>query len=225
MFTGFPRDGLRFLDELARNNERAWFLERKERYERTLAEPMRAFVADASTALHAAGIPIGGNARRSIFRFYRDVRFAADKRPYNTHLAAYLSYDGERTTQGGLYVHVAPRDSRLSIAFYRIERPMLQRWRASMAHSPARFRRVLAALERKGLSLTGPEASEDALTRMPRGFERYADSPLGPYFRLRHFVVRRPLTARDVSSRKLVAQSVDFVRGAKPLLEFGWSLI
>ena len=225
MFTGFPRDGLRFLDELARNNERAWFLARKERFERTLAEPMRAFVAAPRAALHAAGIPIGGNARRSIFRFYRDVRFAADKRPYNTHLAAYLSYDGERTTQGGLYVHVEPRDSHFSIAFYRIERPMLQRWRASMAHSPARFRRVLASLERNGLSLTGPEGSEDALTRMPRGFEGYADSPLAPYFRLRHFTVRRSLGARDIGSPKLVAQSVDFVRAAKPLLDFGWSLV
>ena len=225
MFTGFPRDGLRFLDELARNNDRAWFQARKERFERTLAEPMRAFVADASGALSAARIPIGGNARRSIFRFYRDVRFSADKRPYNTHLAAYLSYDGERTTQGGLYVHVAPRASRLAIAFYRIERPMLQRWRASMAQSPARFRRVLAALERNGLSLTGPENLEEALTRMPRGFERYAESPLAPYFRLRHFVVRRPLSASEVCSGKLVAQSVAFVRAAKPLLEFGWSLI
>jgi uncharacterized protein (TIGR02453 family) len=225
MFTGFPRDGLRFLDELARNNERAWFLERKERFERTLAEPMRAFVADTSNALHAARIPIGGNARRSIFRFYRDVRFSPDKRPYNTHLAAYLSYDGERTTQGGLYVHVAPRASRLAIAFYRIERPMLQRWRASMAHTPARFRRVLASLERNGLVLAGPDGSEDALTRMPRGFERYAESPLAPYFRLRHFVVRRPLSASEVASPRLVAQSVEFVRSAKALLDFGWSLI
>ena len=104
-FEGFPAAGLRFLEELAAHNERAWFAPRKERYERDVLWPMRAFVSDASRALARAGIPIGGDAKRSIFRVYRDVRFSPDKRPYRTNAACYLSYDGGRATQGGLYLH------------------------------------------------------------------------------------------------------------------------
>jgi len=224
MFTGFPRDGLHFLEALAKHNERAWFTPRKEEYERTLLAPMRAFVADASAALHAARIPIGGDAKRSIFRVYRDVRFAADKSPYRTHVAAYLSYDGGRATPGGLYVQIAPRQSRFSIAFYKIERPMLQRWRSEMARSPARFRGVLRKLHAAGLELGDPEDWDDSLARMPRGFEPYAESDLAPYFRLRSFCAGRNLALRDVNSAALVKRAVEFARDAKPLLEYGWSL-
>src|SRR5579864_8248103 len=99
-FSGFPASGLRFLEELTKCNERDFFKPRKERYERELLEPMRAFVAEATEALRRAKIGIGGDAKRSIFRVYRDVRFSADKSPYRTNVAAYLSYDGERDTPG-----------------------------------------------------------------------------------------------------------------------------
>jgi len=224
MFTGFPREGLRFLEQLAAHNDRAWFAPRKEEYERSLHAPMRAFVEDASAALRKAGIPIGGNERRSIFRVYRDIRFSPDKTPYRTNVAAYLSYDGERTTPGGIYLQVAPRRSFFSVAFYRIERPMLQRWRAEMARSPARFRSVVKKLRSKGLELIEPEDWEDALARMPRGFERFAESDVEQYFRVRSFCARRPLALRDVTSAALVRRAVEFARDAKPLLDYGWSL-
>jgi uncharacterized protein (TIGR02453 family) len=224
MFTGFPREGLRLLERLAAHNDRAWFVPRKDEFERLLHAPMRAFVEDASLALHAAGIPIGGSAPRSIFRIYRDVRFSPDKSPYRTHLAAYLSYDGGRATPGGVYVQVAPRDSFFSLAFFKIERPMLQRWRNEMARAPARFRRVVKHLDAKGLELGEPEDWEDALTRMPRGFERFADSELAPYFRLRSFCARRRIALRDVTSAALVRRAVEFARDGKPLLDYGWSL-
>ena len=47
-FEGFPASGLRFLEELKKHNERDFFNARKERYERELLGPMRAFVAEAT---------------------------------------------------------------------------------------------------------------------------------------------------------------------------------
>jgi uncharacterized protein (TIGR02453 family) len=223
-FRGFDPKALRLLAALARNNDRTWFLPRKERFAQELLAPMEALVVDASAALARAKIPIGGNRKRSMFRIYRDVRFSSDKRPYKTHLSAYLSYDGGRTTPGGVYVHVEPKRSFLSVAFYRIEKPMLARWRVAMATRPAAFRRVVAALARRGLAIIGPDEDEDSLARMPRGFERLATSDLAPYFRLKSFCVHRDLADSDVTSPALVAQIVEIARDAKPLLDFGWSL-
>ena len=223
-FAGFPAEGLRLLGGLERHNERSWFAARKEVYERALLAPMRAFVDDASAALQRAKIPIGGDHKRSIFRIYRDVRFSPDKRPYRTNMATYLSYDGGRTTPGGLYVEVGARASYLSIAFYLIERPMLQRWRRAMAERPAAFARVLAALRRAGLEIMGPAEWDDALSRMPRGFEAHAASELAPYFRLRSFCVHRDIAQRDVTSATLVERSVAMAKDCRPLLDFGWSL-
>jgi uncharacterized protein (TIGR02453 family) len=223
-FSGFDPKALRLLAGLARHNDRAWFAARKERFERELLEPMEALVADASAALARAKIPIGGDRKRSIFRIYRDVRFSADKRPYKTHLAAYLSYDGGRTTPGGVYVHIEPKRCFMGIAFYRIEKPMLQRWRASMAARPAAFRRVVAALAKKGLAIDGPDADEDSLARMPHGFEHCANADLAPYFRLRSFCIHQEIAERDVSSPLVVRRIVQLARDAKPLLDFGWAL-
>jgi uncharacterized protein (TIGR02453 family) len=223
-FSGFDPKALRLLAALSKHNDRAWFAPRKERFQKELLEPLALLVGDATEALARAGIPIGGDAKRSIFRLYRDVRFSNDKSPYKTHVSAYLSYDGGRSTPGGLYVHVQPGASFLSIAFYRIERPMLQRWRAAMASRPAAFARVVRALEKKGIPLIGPEDDEDSLARMPRGFEAQVGSELAPYFRLRNFCVHCELTDADVSSPALVTRMVALARDAKPLLEFGWSL-
>jgi|ERR1700693_246459 len=223
-FRGFPASGLRFLEELAKRNERDFFKPRKERYERELLEPMRAFVAEATESLRKAKIPIGGDAKRSIFRIYRDIRFRDDKTPYKTHMAAYLSYDGGRDTPGGLYVHVAPDRSFFSIAFYNIGKPMLRRWREEMARHPARFQAVVRALARRGHAILPPEEWDDALSRMPRGFEAHAEDALAQYFRLRSFCVRRVLTRGDVTSRRMLERAVAFVKDVKPLLDFGWKV-
>jgi uncharacterized protein (TIGR02453 family) len=223
-FRGFSADGLRFLDELAAHNERAWFVPRKERYEREILTPMRAFVADATRALAHARIPIGGDAKRSIFRVYRDVRFSPDKRPYRTNAACYLSYDGGRATQGGLYVHIEPVRSYLSVPFYLLPAPMLRRWRQTMREDPRRFARVLRALARKQLTIQAPEQWDDSLRRMPRGFADLEESELAPYFRLRSFCVDRDLTRAEVTSPGLIEAAVRLVRDARPLLDYGWSL-
>ena len=197
-FTGFTPAALRLLTSLERHNDRTWFSSRKERFETELLEPMRALVVEASQALAAAKIPLVGDPKRSVFRIYRDVRFTPDKRPYKTHLAAYLSPDGERRTQGGCYVHIAPQGAFLSVAFYQIGAPMLQRWREDMAARPRAFGDVVRALARRSLAILPAEQWDDALVRMPRDFTALESSGLAPFFRLRSFVVRRELEADEI---------------------------
>ncbi len=223
-FHGFSPAALALLRGLARHNERAWFAPRKATFETELLAPMRALVSDASYALARANIPIRGDEKRSVFRIYRDVRFAHDKSPYRTNVAAYLSYDGGRETPGGIYVHVEPERSFLSVAFYRIEKPMLDRWRRALLERPSDFSRVLGHLERRGIPLQGPDYWDDALARMPRGYEAAAASPLAPYFRVRSFCANRTLGDDDVLSGALVERIVRLAKDARPLLEFGWSL-
>ena len=173
----------------------------------------------------AAKIPIVGDPKRSVFRIYRDIRFTPDKRPYMTHLSAYLSPDGERRTQGGCYVHIAPHDAFLSVAFFRIEAPMLQRWRQEMAKRPRVFGGVVRSLARRSLVISPPEEWDDALVRMPRGFTALEPGELGAFFRLRSFVVRRPLEQDDIASPALIERIVEIARDARPLLDFGWRLV
>lgn len=80
-FTGFHPDAAQFLVDLAQNNERAWFQARKAEYERLCKAPMEAFVLALANRFEVRDLPLLADPRRSIFRIYRDTRFAMDKSP------------------------------------------------------------------------------------------------------------------------------------------------
>lgn len=223
-FEGFPQRGLRFLRDLERHNDRAWFNARKHVYENDLQAPMQALVLELSARFERKRIPIYGDIRRSIFRIYRDVRFSHNKLPYKTHMAAYLSPDGGRHTPGGLYVHVSPKDAFLSLAFYDLQPALVHRWRVAMAEDPKAFKAVIRKLAGSKLAIIAPNEEHDSLRRLPRGFSHLATSELGPYFRLRHFLVHEALDPATLGSRRLVERSVAFIARGLPLLAYGWRL-
>jgi uncharacterized protein (TIGR02453 family) len=217
-FSGFSPAALKFLRDLARNNDRGWFVPRKHIYESELLEPLRALVADAAQAMRKAKIPLGSDPLHSTFRIYRDIRFSPDKRPYKTNLGAYLSAAGKQHGPGGLYIHIQPKQSFMAVAFYQLDKEPLLRWRTAMAKKPTQFQAMTRALARNGLKIS--EESE-SLKRMPRGFEAYADSPIAKFFRLGSFTVHEMLSDKDVSSRKVIERMVRLAKRAKPLMEYG----
>jgi uncharacterized protein (TIGR02453 family) len=220
-FRGFSPEALKFLRDLAKHNDRAWFTPRKELYQRELLEPLQALVGDATSALHRAKIPLGGDPKRSAFRIYRDIRFSSDKSPYKINVGAFLRREDSPNTPGGLYIHIQPNQSFMAAGFYRLESPLLQRWRSAMAADPKRFEGVIRTLERGNLQLS---ESGEALKRMPRGFEAYAAGSIAKFFRLRSFITSEALSDEDVMQARLVERVVSLAKRAKPLLVYGWDI-
>jgi uncharacterized protein (TIGR02453 family) len=221
-FTGFSPQALRFLRDLKKNNERAWFQARKELYERELLAPLKALTLDAAGAMRKAKIPIDADPSRVGFRIYRDVRFSLDKSPYKTNLGTYLPYRGIRGAPGGLYIHIEPKASFVVVGFYCLDKEPLQRWRAAMAAAPERFAAVVRALEKNGVEIA---TAGDTLKRMPRGFETFADSSIARYFRLASFIASDKVPDETVMDKRLIDAGVTLAKKAKPLLEFGWGLL
>jgi uncharacterized protein (TIGR02453 family) len=221
-FAGFSPQALRFLRDLKKNNDRVWFQAHKEIYDRELLAPLQALTAGLASALRKAKIPIDADPRRAVFRIYRDVRFSRDKSPYKTNLGTYLPYQGIRSAPGGLYVHVAPKESFVATGFYQMEKDQLFRWRTAMAAEPKRFAGVLRALERNAVAI-GEHG--DALKRMPRGFEDQGASSIARYFRAASFMVSEELSDNDVMDEALIGRCVGLVEKSKPLLEYGWELL
>ncbi len=90
-FQGFPAEGLRFLRDLAENNNKPWFEANKELYLAAIQTPAVALVAALGERLHERFPDIRYDARTngsgSLMRIYRDTRFSADKSPYKTNVA------------------------------------------------------------------------------------------------------------------------------------------
>ena len=174
-FSGFPEDALRFLHELSRNNDKAWFDANKQRYQESIIAHVPAFVTTLGERLQegiSSGITYDArtNGAGSMMRIYRDVRFSKDKTPYKTNIA-FLFWEGPRkkaanpsfgfqfgTVGAGLYGGV-----------FGFDKELLARYRAAVVDD-----RLGAALED---ALTAVTAAGDytiegeQYARVPRGFD------------------------------------------------------
>ncbi|HKY92517.1 MAG TPA: DUF2461 domain-containing protein [Nevskiaceae bacterium] len=180
----FTEETFKFLRQLARNNERDWFLANKARYEdhvrgpalrliTDLADPLRAI----SPQLTAVAKPVGG----SLFRIHRDTRFANDKRPYKTHVGMYFSHaaaaksargDAGNAAMGrldtpGLYLHVEPGSCFLGGGMWHPQPPTLKRVRDYMISNPASWKKATRDPKfRKVFEMGG-----EMLARPPKGYD------------------------------------------------------
>ncbi len=137
----------RFLSELESNNNREWFKANKERYEKDVKEPMLEFIASMQKPLRkisryivADPSPSGG----SLFRIHRDIRFAADKTPYKTHVAAQFKHKvGKDVHAPGFYVHIGTDENIVGGGIWRPGSSALALIRARIDARPKEWERVI----------------------------------------------------------------------------------
>jgi len=221
-FTGFPAEGLRFLRELADNNDPAWFKPRRDDYEAHVRGPMVALVADLLTLAGARKLPLAGEPPKAVFRVHRDVRFSKDKRPYKTHCGASLSRTGAKLAPGLFYIHIEPGGCFVAAGFWRPEPPLLDRLRQRILAAPERFLKVVRALDAKGMPI---EPDDDSAKRLPRGCEAGRGMPIEPFLKHRNLIARQPLSDADIRGPKLPMMLLDRFTAARPLLDFGWAVV
>jgi uncharacterized protein (TIGR02453 family) len=222
-FSGIRPAAFVFLRELASNQTKAWFDVHKPMYERELRQPLGLLVDTLAGEFDRTGIPLTGDAKRSLFRINRDVRFSKDKSPYKTNAGAIWFRPGSgKDGSSILYLHVADEGCFMAAAFYLPDKDVLESIREGIRVRPEQFLAMKADLEAAGLDLdlTG------GLVRMPRGFEDLAETPIAPFLKLRSFMVRRDLTKAQLEDPgALIATLAAFTSDALPLLRFGWRAV
>src|SRR3954465_11634964 len=135
-----------FLRELADHNEREWFNANKARYEQELKEPALAFVEDMAYRLPQVAPQLTAD-KRSLFRIYRDTRFAKDKTPYKTHVGIYFRHARSADADtAGLYVHFEPGHLFMGAGIWHPGTPGLKRIRDALVAHPDEWREALAAV-------------------------------------------------------------------------------
>ena len=229
-FTGYGPEALSFFKALGFHQNRDWFLENKKLYETQVREPTLALVEDLTDRFAAAGLPLKGG-KATLFRINRDIRFAKDKRPYQTHASAVLTPTGEKGGHGILYFHVAPTEvthyegapagTFAAVGFHQPEPDQLTAIRTAIKKKPGAFHAMEAELKKKKLKL----GSGDPMTRLPRGFEDMKGSPVEEAIRRRSFMVEIPIAEALVTKPKLADTIFKFAMDARPILDFGWKAI
>jgi uncharacterized protein (TIGR02453 family) len=202
-----------FLRELVANNERTWFNANKSRYEQHCKEPALAFVEDVSYRLPAVAPHLIAD-KRSMFRIYRDTRFAKDKTPYKTHVGIYFRHErAAEADTAGLYLHLEPGHAFLGAGIWHPQSPALKRLRDAIVAHPDRWRGAKAAGE-PAWHLAGG----DALKRPPTGYP--ADHPLIEDLKRKSFAIMTPLTVKEVTGRGFIDVCAQRASAARPFMAF-----
>ena len=207
-----------FLRDLAKNNNRDWFQLHKERYEDDLKDPALSFISAfgprlAKISPHFNAIPkaTGG----SLFRIYRDTRFAKDKTPYKTHLGIQFRHKQAKDVHApGFYLHIEPRASMIGVGIWHPDGSSLNAIRSAIDTDPGAWKRARDNKKLRQLFALGDES----LKRPPRGYD--AEHPFIDDLKLKSFVGYAKLSQKKILAPDFLEAFASHCRAAAPFVRW-----
>ena len=215
-FPGFPPEARQFLRDLRENNNREWFRSRKAHFERHVRDPLLHLVGELGVALaeHSPGYLC--NARKSVYRIYRDIRFSKDKSPYKTHVAAVFPPIAlARHAGAGFYFHFSADELLVGGGVYAPSSSDLRLIREQIAANPDELRAILAE-DAFRQAFAGIEGQR--LKRTPRGFAR--DHEAAELLRYKQFLAGATLPSAEVEQPSIAGLLDSHFRVIAPLLAY-----
>ena len=159
---------LDFLTELKNNNNRDWFNKNKSQYEETKAE-FEKFISNLIPEIAKFDKEIiGVDAKKSVFRIYKDTRFSKDKTPYKINFGAHLIKVGSKGvhSRAGYYIHIEPNKCFLAGGAYMPQPDWLKAIRKEIYYNSKEFRKILNNNDFKRYF----EIKGEKLSKAPQGY-------------------------------------------------------
>ncbi|MFZ6801104.1 DUF2461 domain-containing protein [Undibacterium sp. Di24W] len=209
----------RFLFELSENNNRAWFVMNKPRYDILRAEFL-VMVTRLIQELSKIDPAIAQcDPKKALFRINRDVRFGKDKSPYKTYFSASILPSGrKKPSEGGgpAYYFQIGQDNRLLFAVgeYMPPSDRLKNIRQHILEDDAGFNKVI---KNKALKTCfGDLQEEGKLIRPPKGYN--PEHPLIEYLKLKSMMVWAECQLDGMLYEDVHKQLVSGFKSALPLV-------
>ncbi len=216
-FAGFPAEGLKFLRDLKKNNNREWFQPRVETYKEKVRAPMLELVEALHRAMLKFAPDYAGEPPRCLYRIYRDIRFSKDKTPYKTRVDALFWRNSLEKDEGAAYyISVSPESVFIGAGLYMPSPASLLAVRQSVASNAEEFR---ATFESKTVRNLMGELKGARLTRVPKGFS--ADHSAAELLKHKQFVLSATLTEPGLATGpRLFRELVKRMEAVTPFVEF-----
>ena len=192
----FTTKTMKFLNQLALNNERDWFNANKQVYEDTVRTPALNFITDIADELmmispHFQARPkkVGG----SLMRIYRDVRFSKEKIPYKTNIGIRFQHERAKDVHSpGFYVHIEPGNCFIGAGIWRPDSDSLGSIRDWIVKKESLWLEVINDSRfNTHFSLGG-----STLIRPPRGYDK--EHPLIVDLKRKDFIAIAPVSNKFV---------------------------
>jgi uncharacterized protein (TIGR02453 family) len=207
----------RFLRALDRHNERAWFHEHKNDYERHVREPFLQLITDLQQPLTAISEHYRADSRRnggSLYRIYRDTRYSHNKLPYKPWQGARFFHVRRHEIQApGFYLHIEPGDCFAGGGMWHPESDALKHIRGFLVDNPAAWKRATRGKAFGDLQLGG-----ESLVRPPRGYDPAHE--LIDDLKRKDFIASAPFSEELACSGELLAWTIATFRQVAPLVDY-----
>lgn len=215
------RDLTQFLAELSENNNRAWFVMNKPRYDILRAEFLELVIGLIAAMAKVDPLVADCNPKKALFRINRDMRFSHVKIPYKTTFSAAIIPNGmKKPSQGGgpSYYFQIDANGDLFVAGGEYM-PPADRLRLIRQHVVADPVGLVDVLKNKHFDARyGGLQQEGKLTRPPKGFD--ADEPHIEIIKLKSFIAWSATSLAATAPATLQNDIASAFRDVQPLIQW-----
>jgi uncharacterized protein (TIGR02453 family) len=206
---------IKFLENLKENNNRDWFKANKPYFEEVKQEfmDMVEYLIPALAVTNPALANL--EAKDTIFRIYRDVRFGKNKSPYKISMGAIMTPGGRKSAFAGHYFHIEPGGSFLAGGAYSPPSDRLKSIRSEIYYNSTEFKSIITSVD--FIKYFG-EIEGSKLKRPPVGFPKdFADIDL---LKFKDYTVFHKIDDDDISNPDFLKTSVSIFEKMNPFIGF-----
>lgn len=132
-----------FFNELANNNNKEWFDVHRSEYENVVRKPFIELVESLIPGIMELEPTVLPDAKKSLFRINRDIRFSKDKTPYNLMMKSGLSPGGKKSELPGFYLGIGADYVHIGGGLYQLSSSALKNVRLLIAGHTDEFLSII----------------------------------------------------------------------------------
>ncbi|MBS1650751.1 MAG: DUF2461 domain-containing protein [Bacteroidetes bacterium] len=208
---------INFLEQLKLNNNKEWFeankntyLECKFNFEKIVQE-----IIIGISKFDKAILPTY-DAKKCVFRIYKDVRFSKDKSPYKTNFGASINPGGKRSLIAGYYLHIEPNNSFIAGGVYM---PIPEHLAAIRQEIDYNSSQLLKIFNSKGFKAFFNGFDEiDKLKSAPKNYDK--NHPHIKLLKNKHFTFSSHLTNKMILNKNFVSNAIERYKSLYPALVY-----
>ncbi len=208
------KDTFQFLKDVKKNNDREWFNAHKERY----VAANENFIGFTQSLIHEIAkfdkSVAGLDAKKAVYRIYRDTRFSKDKTPYKTYFSASLMGKNTGCGVAGYYLHVQPGNCMLAGGVHMPEPKVIKEIRHEISFYNKEFMKIINAKNFKdNFTLQG-----EKLVKIPQGFDK--DDPMAEYLKYKELMICHSVADKNILADNSITYCTKVFKAMLPFNSF-----
>ena len=206
---------LRFLRDLAENNNKEWFTDNRKRYD-TAKKDLEQLVEKLLAGVGRFEELGNTKVKDCIFRINRDIRFSKNKAPYKSHLAVAIGPGGRNSGRIDYYIHLQPGgESFLGGGMWEATPAQLTKYRQEIDYNAHQLKSIIHDPEFRDFF---PNILGEALKTAPKGYSK--EHPEIELLQRKQLFFTHRFSDKEVTSPDFADNILKGVRLLKPYTDF-----